>query len=187
MKSEEQCLVRRLRNGENEAMRDFYALYANYLTGICSRYVADDEDTKDVLQNTLVRIFTKISDFDYRGEGSLRAWAAKIAVNESLSFLKTRKRNELFLDDVEVADEPEKDDPPISNIPPEEIHRMVSELPTGYRAVFNLYVFEDKTHREIAQLLGIKIGTSTSQLHRAKNLLAKMIQTYYKNHQHARQ
>lgn len=174
----EQSLTKRLRNGENGAMQDFYALYASYLTGICSRYVADDEDTKDVLQNALIRIFTRIADFDYRGEGSLRAWATKIAVNESLTFLRATKRHELMQPDYEMFDEPEMDDPPISSIPPEEIHRMVSELPTGYRTVFNLYVFENKSHQEIAQLLGIKINSSASQLHRAKNLLAKMVQEY---------
>jgi RNA polymerase sigma-70 factor (ECF subfamily) len=72
----------------------------------------------------------------------------------------------------------EEDDPPIEDIPPEVIHEMVRQLPTGYRTVFNLYVFEDKSHEEIARLLGISINTSTSQLYRAKNSLANMIRQY---------
>ena len=179
---DERRLAERLRNGENGAMREFYSLYAEQLAGICSRYITDENDMKDVFQESLVHIITHISDFTYRGAGSLTAWASRIVVNESLRFLRDTKRHELLLLDREVADEPEADDPPISDVPPEEIHRMVSQLPTGYRTVFNLYVFENKSHQEIATLLGIKEKSSASQLSRAKNLLAKMIRQYNDKH-----
>jgi RNA polymerase sigma-70 factor (ECF subfamily) len=81
-----------------------------------------------------------------------------------------------------VAEEPEEDDPPISDIPPDEIQKMVSQLPMGYRTIFNLYIFENKSHQEIASLLGIKEQSSASQLSRAKNLLAKMIRDYNDKH-----
>lgn len=174
----EQRLAERLRNGENGAMREFYSLYADWLAGICARYIPDEQDMKDVFQESLIRIITHISDFDFRGVGSLKAWASRIVVNESLRFLNNTKRQEMRLLDYDVADEPEDDDPPISDIPPDEIQRMVSQLPTGYRTVFNLYVFEHRSHQEIASLLGIKETTSASQLSRAKNLLAKMIREY---------
>ena len=176
---DERRMVERLRNGENGAMREFCSLYADLLTGICARYIPDGQDMKDVFQESLIRIITHISDFDFRGAGSLKGWASKIVVNESLRFLKNTKRQELRLLDYDVADEPEEDDPPISDIPPDEIQRMVSQLPTGYRTVFNLYVFEHRSHQEIASLLGIKETTSASQLSRAKNLLAKMIREYH--------
>ena len=178
----EESLAKRLRNGDNGAMREFYSLYAGYLTGVCSRYVTDADDMKDVFQESLIHIITHIADFSYRGAGSLRAWASRIVVNESLKFLKDTKRHELLHLAHELADEPEDIDPPISNVPPEEIHRMVSQLPTGYRTVFNLYVFENMNHQEIASLLGIKEKSSASQLSRAKNLLAKMIRQYNDKH-----
>ena len=78
----------------------------------------------------------------------------------------------------DVPDEKEIDDPPIRDVPAEVIHQMVRELPEGYRMVFNLFVFENKSHQEIAQLLGIKKDSSASQLHRAKNLLARKIEMY---------
>ena len=175
----EQRLAKRLRNGENGAMREFYSLYADLLAGICSRYIPDEQDRKDVFQESLVRIITHISDFNYRGAGSLKAWASKIVVNESVRFLQNAKRQELMLLDHDVAEEAEEDDdPPISDVPPDEIHRMVSQLPTGYRTVFNLHVFENKSHQEIASLLGIKENSSASQLSRVKNLLANMIRQY---------
>ena len=136
-------------------MREFYALYGGLLAAVCERYVVDAEDVKDVLQDAMVQIFSHRSDFHYRGPGSLRAWAVRIAVNQSLQFLRTVRRHEWVELQRDVAEEPEADDPPIAHIPPEEIQRMVSQLPTGYRTVFNLYVFEDKSHQEIARMLGI--------------------------------
>ena len=174
----EERLAKLLRNGDNGAMREFYSLYAGYLTGVCSRYVTDEDDMKDVFQESLINIITHIADFSYRGNGSLKAWATRIVVNESLRFLRDTKHHELMQLDREVPDVPEEDDPPISDVPPDVIHRMVSQLPTGYRMVFNLYVFENKSHQEIASLLGIKEKSSASQLCRAKNLLAKMIGQY---------
>ena len=174
----EERLAKLLRNGDNGAMREFYSLYAGYLTGVCSRYVTDEDDMKDVFQESLINIITHIADFSYRGNGSLKAWATRIVVNESLRFLRDTKHHELMQLDREVPDVPEEDDPPISDVPPDVIHRMVSQLPTGYRMVFNLYVFENKSHQEIASLLGIKEKSSASQLCRAKNLLAKMIRQY---------
>ena len=183
MKIDEQRLAERLRNGDNGAMREFCTLYAEQLAGVCSRYITDEDDMKDVFQESLIHIITHISGFTYSGAGSLKAWASRIVVNESLRFLRDTKRRELLLLDHEVADEPEEgDDPPVSDVPPDEIHRMVSLLPIGYRTVFNLYVFEDMSHQEIASLLGIKEKSSASQLSRAKNLLAKMIRQYNDKH-----
>ena len=179
---EEQRLIEQLRNGDNGAMRIFYTLYAERLATVCRRYILDEDDVKDVFQESLIRIFTHIEDFNYRGTDSLLAWASRIVVNESLNFLKAANHHELMLLDKDVAEEPEDEDPPIEEIPPDEIQRMVSQLPTGYRTVFNLYVFENKSHQEIASLLGIKERSSASQLSRAKNLLAKMIREY--NNQH---
>ena len=178
---DEQRLAKRLRNGENGAMREFYSLYAERLGAICSRYIPDTDGMKDVFQESLIQIITHISDFSYRGEGSLQAWASKIVINEALNYLKETKRHELLLLD-DVVEEPEDEDPPIEEMPPDEIQRMVSQLPTGYRTVFNLYVFENKTHQEIASLLGIKERSSSSQLSRAKNLLTKMIRDYNDKH-----
>jgi RNA polymerase sigma-70 factor (ECF subfamily) len=178
----EQRLVERLRNGENGAMREFYSLYADQLTAVCSRYIPDADNMKDVFQESLIRIFTHIADFSYQGAGSLRAWASRIVINEALRFLKETKHHELVLLEHDVAEESEADDPPIEEIPPDEIQRMVSQLPTGYRTIFNLYVFENRSHQEIASQLGIKERSSASQLSRAKNLLTKMIRDYNDKH-----
>ena len=173
-------MAERIRRGDNAAMRVFCSLYVSHLKAICTRYVTDSEDASDVLQETLISIVTHISDFHYLGQGSLKAWATRIAVNESLNYIRRNRRQELTLQEQYIDDiAEEEEDPPIEDIPPEVIQQMVRQLPTGYRTVFNLYVFEDKSHQEIAQLLGCSANTSISQLHKAKNLLAKMIQTYH--------
>jgi RNA polymerase sigma-70 factor (ECF subfamily) len=185
--NDEQRLAEQIRRGDNAAMRVFCSLYVSHLKAICTRYVTDSEDASDVLQETLISIVTHISDFHYLGQGSLKAWATRIAVNESLNYIRRNRRHELTLQEQYIDDiAEEEEDPPIEDIPPEVIQQMVRQLPTGYRTVFNLYVFEDKSHQEIAQLLGTSVKTSISQLHKAKNLLSQMIQTYHDNKRNAR-
>ena len=157
----EQRLAKRLRNGENGAMQEFYTLYAEQLAGVCARYIVDKEDMKDVFQESLVKIVTHIYDFEYRGEGSLQAWATKVVVNESLKFLRMAKRQELLLMERDTTEEPAADEPQIEDIPPEVLHEI---------------------HQEIAKLLGIKENSSTSLVRRAKDLLAKMIKEYNIKH-----
>ena len=178
--NEEQRLVKRLQEGDKTAAREFYTRYGGSLAGVCVRYIADEEDVKDVIQNALVHIFSHITDFKYRGSGSLEAWVVRIAVNESLKFLRTKVQHELLQPDYDVIDDSE-DDPPVRDIPPDILRKMLNRLPTGYRTVLNLYVFEGKSHQEIARLLGIKKDSSASQLLRAKSMLAQMIRKYNNN------
>ena len=174
----EQRLVKRLQEGDKTAAREFYSLYADNLAGICMRYIADEEDLKDVFQNAFAHIFSHIAEFKYRGEGSLLAWAKRIVVNESLVFLRKKVHFEELQENYDLVDESEDSDLSISGIPPDVIRKMLSRLPTGYRTVLNLYVLEGKSHQEIASLLGIRRDTSASQLHKAKKMLAKMIRKY---------
>lgn len=177
--SAEEQLLRRLRDGDDEAARQLYRQHVRYLAALCSRYISQEDDVKDVLQESFLKIFAAVDTFKYRGKGSLRAWMSKITLNETLSFLRTRSRLEtLDIDDADVcvdADEIATDD-----IPTDVLHQFVSQLPDGYRTVFNLYVVEDKSHKEIAQLLGITPSTSATQLYKAKASLAKMINQYRK-------
>ena len=183
---DEQRLVKRLRNGENGAMREFYTLYADHLTAVGSRYIVDRDDLKDVFQDALIKILSHITAFEYRGPGSLKAWASRIVVNEALDFLKARKHHEMMMVEEDIADEPYEETLTLSDIPPDVIQQMVKSLATGYRTVFNLYVFENKSHSEISRLLGIKESTSSSQYNKAKALLANMIRQYINKEQQSR-
>ena len=178
--NEEQRLVKRLQEGDKTAAREFYTRYGGSLAGVCVRYIADEEDVKDVIQNALVHIFSHITDFKYRGNGSLEAWVVRIAVNESLKFLRTKDQHELLQPGYDVIDD-SYDDLSVCDIPSDILRKMLNRLPTGYRTVLNLYVFEGKNHQEIARLLGIKKDSSASQLLRAKSMLAQMIRKYNNN------
>lgn len=174
-------LVRLVRGGDPSAARELYASHAGYLKAVAARYLADDEELRDVLQESFVRIFEAIGRFEYRGKGSLRAWMTRITVNEALKSLKRRGRLETLRMEYDPPDTGADDDPPLADIPQAAVQQMIRELPAGYRTVFNLYVFERKSHREIARMLGIGESSSASQLHRAKNMLAKRIREYEQN------
>ena len=185
----ERELVDRLRRGDASAMGEVYACYANYLTAVCSRYIIDDEDIRDVLQESFIKIFTKADTFHYEGEGSLKAWVTQVTVNEALQHLRNQKRKGMVgYDDERIEDKAELTDeaPPINDIPTEVLMEMIRNLPPGYRTVFNLYVIEGKRHKEIAELLGIQEQTSASQLMRARRLLAMWIKEYNTHKQETR-
>ena len=171
-------LVERIRNKDRRAMSQLYQMYIEELSSVCYRYVPDDNDAKDVLQNSFVKIFTSLPAFEYRDEPSFRGWMNRIVVNESLNFLKERKK--LLFTELHEADvQQSANEEPISDrLSADELHQLISELPDGYRTVINLYVFEDYSHQKIAELLNITASTSASQLYYAKRLLARKIKKF---------
>lgn len=184
-KSDEKALLEAFNRGEASAIDRLFCTYAGYLSGVGARYV-DDEDLKDVLQESFIKIFTHLHSFHYKGEGSLRAWMTRIVVNEALLTLRRRKASPEVLFDKEppeVADEA----PDTEGLTPETLVKLIRKLPEGYRQVLNLFAIEGKSHKEIGQLLGIKPDSSASQFHRAKSMLARLIKEYKKGLEYGRQ
>ena len=175
----EQELLEALRQKEASGMRAFYDRYAGYLTAVALRYVPDRSAVKDILQDAFIRIFDAVDRFEYRGEGSLKSWACRIVVNMAQKSLRNQGRLQ-YVD--ELPDVPEEEEVPVQKVPPAVLQQMIQELPDGYRTVFNLFVFEQKSHREIAGLLGIKEDSSASQYFRARAQLARQIKAYMKEH-----
>ena len=176
-----ESLVWRIRNHDPQAMRELYEQNVGRLASVCRRYVPAEDDAKDILQNSFVRIFTSISAFDYRDEVSFRAWMKKIVVNEALHFLQERRRLH-FEELTEDVDRPTADEEPlVEQITPDELHQLIRKLPDGYRTVVNLFVFEGMSHRQIAQLLGIREASSASQFYHAKHQLGKLIKELISN------
>ena len=167
-------IVERIRQKDQRAMSQLYQMYIGELSSVCYRYVPHADDAKDVLQNSFVKIFTSIPTLEYRGEDTFKGWMKRIVANEALMFLRNKKKL-LFVEQNETSDEIEDADPDTEQISPGELHQLISELPDGYRTVLNLYVFENYSHRQIAELLGIKESTSASQLYYAKQWLARRI------------
>lgn len=177
--SGEKELVKRLRKGDSHAMKETYDRYIGGLTSLCSRYVADAEDVKDILQECFVKIFGGIDSFEYLGEGSLFAWMSRIVVNSAISFVRYYESFESLdiLSNIPVIDDDDPP-PPLDDISPGVVLEMIQSLPAGCRTVLNLAVFEGKSHKEIASMLGIGESSSASQLSRARRLLINKIRQY---------
>ena len=173
----ETTLLEQIRHGDKKAMKELYCHYSGYLNAVCSRYIACDEDVRDVLQESFIKIFSSIDKFCYKGDGSLKAWMSKIAVNESLTLLNKKEKLAIVQYGSDIPDTIDDNDddegPDTGDIPVRAIQAMIRKLPTGYRTVFNLYVFEGKSHKEIAEMLNLKESSSASQLHRAKHYWQK--------------
>ena len=144
----------------------------------CYRYTGDMDEAHDVLHDAFVKIFSR---FTYRGECSLATWMTRVMMTQAIDYLRRKRRiTQLTVDGEQLPDV--VDEASVagegSRLSEEVLMKFVAELPDGCRTVFNLYVFEEKSHKEIARLLHIKEHSSTSQLHRAKCLLAKRIKEY---------
>ena len=129
------------------------------------------DDAKDILQDGFVKVFKHIGTF--QGKGSFEGWVRRIMVHTSIEHY--RRNSRYFMVDIEEAGDMEFAADVLSVLSKNEILKLISELPAGYRTVFNLYVVEGYSHQEIADILGISEGTSKSQLSRAKKILQEKL------------
>ena len=131
--TEEERWLRKALDGDNTATEWIYRRHGRYLSALCSRYITEDEDIKDVLQESFIKIFTSLDSFKYRGEGSLKAWMAKITLNEILKFVRNNSRlpiDSIDDKDMNIAD---SDSMETEDIPTDVLHQFIRELPDGYR------------------------------------------------------
>lgn len=165
----------RCRVGDNQARKELYELYAEKMLCLCYRYAGDIDVAHDLLHDGFLKVFSSISSFTYKGEGSLRAWLSRVFANTALEYLRRKDllRQGISLD--EVYDLPNEPEPDACNLSMDILMRFVTDLPYGYRTVFNLFVFEHWSHKEIAAQLHINEKSSASQLNRARKILATRI------------
>jgi RNA polymerase sigma-70 factor (ECF subfamily) len=151
--------------------------YAVKMMTVCLRYAGDSKEAEDILQESFIRIFSYINQF--RFEGSLEGWLKRIVVNTALRLLQRKKLRFLEIDD-EQETPPFVDPHVLDELSAEELLRLISRLPEGYRIVFNLHAIEGYDHNEIAAMLNISSGTSRSQLAKARRLLQTQIKELLK-------
>lgn len=169
-------LIRQCKKQNRNAQEQLYRLYANKLFGVCLKYSDSYQQAEDNLQDGFVTIFEKISQ--YKDQGSFEGWMKRILINTALQ--KHRKQkvysipNEDFIQDQEVEVENE-------DLSVDFLLGCVQALPDRYRQVFNLYVMDGYSHREISELLQISEGTSKSNLARARMALKERIEKYQDN------
>lgn len=156
---------------DERAQRELVHRYSPYLYTIARRYMPDDASAKDILQESLIKVFKNIHQFKW-DQGNLKSWLAKIVVNESIRRRKKYLHNHLNDDSaIIIRVEPRIE----SDLRQEDLIRLVQELPEAYKVVFNLYVIDGYSHDEIANKLDIAASTSRSNLSRAKSILKKRI------------
>ena len=170
-------LIDKCKHGEKAAFEKLYRTYAPHMKGLCLRYVADEMLAEDVLHDGFMKVLGSIRSFQYRGEGSLKAWLSRIFYNESMAVIRKSRLMESTVDYMEVSDEIE-DVSSMDAIPESVLMGFVMALSVSYRTVFNLFVFEDMSHKDIGQELGITVEASRARLSRAKSILTQKVKTY---------
>ncbi len=168
-------ILEKCKNGDRKSQKALYDRYKSLLFTICRRYISQYDRAEDVFAEGMVKIFKHLKD--YQGNGSFEGWMKRIIVNQCLMYL--RKNDVLHqasdLEFVFLAQQPKHDE----KIDAQLVHKAIQELPPGYRTVLNLYIIEGYKHREIAELIGISINTSKSQLILAKKKLKEILHTKY--------
>ncbi len=169
----EQELIELLKNQDAVAQKRLYERYSPLLFSVCRRYLHTYQDAEEALGSGMYKIFTQIESFS--GVGSFEGWMRRIVANEALMLLRKTKLLSFPGDETMTLSNQADDFSIEADISAREILELLNELPTGYRTVFNLYVLEGFKHQEIADMLGISINTSKSQLILAKQRLRNML------------
>jgi len=146
--------------------------YAGVMMSICRRYASDRKEAEDMLQETFIRVFSNLAQFKF--QGSLEGWIKRITVNASLRILQSRKVRFQEIHEEQYVSQT-VDSFALSSLGEDELLRLISQLPDGYRTVFNLYALEGYSHEEIAEMLHIKPASSRSQLSKARSILKDQI------------
>lgn len=171
----ESDLIEGCLRSDRKMQQQLYQQFAPKMYGICLRYAGNVQEAEDILQEGFIKIFNKISS--YRGEGSFEGWIRRIFVNTAIEHF----RKKTYLQPITEIEENTIEGNYLSvldSLAEKDIIQLVQQLSPGYRTVFNMYVVEGYTHKQIAEALDISEGTSKSQLSRAKSILQDLVKSF---------
>jgi RNA polymerase sigma factor (sigma-70 family) len=168
----ESDLIKGCLSGDRKFQEKLYNIHSSKMYAVCLRYCSDTDDAQDVLQDGFIKVFKNLDKF--RGEGSFEGWIRRIFVNTAIEHYRRKTNLVSITETVEVTKEDDSWSA-FDKLAEKDILQIIKQLSPGYRTVFNMYVIEGYSHREIGEILNISEGTSKSQLARAKNMLQKMI------------
>lgn len=169
--------------GDRRMQEELYRRFSPRMYAVCLRYAGNAEEAEDILQEGFVKVFKKLDSF--RREGSFEGWVRRIFVNTAIEHFR-RKRYLMPVTEKEENTIEGKFTSILDELAEKDILALVQELSPGYRTVFNMYVVEGYTHKEIADMLGISEGTSKSQLSRAKVILQDLVRKFIESHRGAK-
>ena len=167
-------LIQKCSENDTRAQSELYQLFSGKLFSICLKYSRNYEEAEDNLQDAFLTIFEKIGQFQEKG--SFEGWLKRITINTALQRYRADKGVLNLVNEEDAVDEDVLIDD--ENIPVDYLLKIIQELPDRYRLVFNLYVLDDYSHLDISKMLNVTIGTSKSNLSRAKQLLKERIEEY---------
>ena len=179
----EKELALRCARKDKEAQRELYEEYRSLILALCRRYAENPADAEDMMQDAFIKIFKVIGNFNWTRPGSLYSWMSRVSINLAFDTAKRRRRLARQLVDVKNLEDEIPEDSSYeetASIPFEVLNEMIESLPEGYRTVFRLYCIDGLSHREIADLLGIKEKSSSASLSRARAMLAEAVRQYWR-------
>lgn len=174
--------------GDRRSQQRVHELFYGKMMAVCLRYTKNHDQAKDILQDAFIKVFRSMEKFNR--EGSFEGWIRRIVVNTAIDHFRRTKNSYLLLgeersiedfgdqDEEDVLEDEEHEEE--MDLKPTDVINAMQKLTPAYRTVFNLYVFEEMTHKEIADALGINIGTSKSNLAKAKQNLKKLLKKEHK-------
>ena len=163
-------------SGDRQMQEELYNRFAGKMNAVCLRYSNNADDARDLLQEGFIKVYRNLHKF--RAEGSFEGWVRRVFVNSSIEQFRKKSIQLLTVSDKEESTIEDADISALDLLAEKDIISLVQELSPGYRTVFNLYVIEGYSHKEIAAQLGISEGTSKSQLARARSILQKKVTQY---------
>ncbi|MEL7120254.1 MAG: RNA polymerase sigma factor [Bacteroidota bacterium] len=167
-------IVKACKKGDPKAQRELYDLHKGKMFVLCQRYANNREDAEDILQEGFIAVFKCLDQ--YREDGPLGAWVRKVILNAALQYIRKQKHQLVKMEENEIEYLLNKSiDYSPSESREQELIKLIQKLPLGFRTVFNLYILEGYTHQQIADELNISVGTSKSQLNRAKAHYKKLL------------
>lgn len=173
--------------GDANAQRLLFKMLYPKMYGLCRRYAGNEDEAKDLVQEGFIKVFNNLNK--YRGESSLQTWSGRIMINNAINQLKKNQRFQVTRIDssegFDLADTNDEGAEELEEAEPDEVIRLIQNLPVGYRTILNLYAIEGYTHKQIGEMLGIAEGTSKSQLFKARILLKQEL-TKTKGNAHQR-
>jgi RNA polymerase sigma factor (sigma-70 family) len=169
-------MIRECLDGNRKSQEQLYKMFSSKMFGLCLQYSNNHDDEKDILQEGFIKVFQKLDQFDHRG--SFEGWIRRIMINTALE--KYRSKLYLFpITEREMKKEEQISEGALERLTASDLIRLVQELSPRYRMVFNLYAIEGYTHKEISEMLGITVGTSKSNLARARGILQEKVKILY--------
>jgi RNA polymerase sigma factor (sigma-70 family) len=163
-------LIEECKKHNPKAQEQLYHLFSKKFFGLCLKYSSNYADAQDNLQDGFILLFKKIEQFS--GKGSFEGWAKRVMINNALQKFKGVRFMEVLSDEIPDEIVTIEDD----NVPLDYLMKIIQELPEQYRIVFNLYVLDGYSHKEISEMLHLSTGTTKSNLHRARLILKEKLE-----------